>query len=88
MNLKTAKALRGLVKKLVNDGVINEPWTRYGHVDHTKKVPGFVLDKDGNKKMGEQEITRHTRVIDPNCPRGIYRRMKKSGPLSVLSGAA
>lgn len=29
-----------------------------------------------------------TRVLDPMCAKGIYRRMKKYGPVPVLQGRA
>lgn len=29
-----------------------------------------------------------TRVLDPLCAKGVYRRMKKHGPMPVLQGQA
>lgn len=66
MNAKKAKALRNLVSRMVEKGVITGDAVRYGKVT-------------GNSR---------TRVLDPQCARGVYRRLKSSGAERVLTGQA
>jgi hypothetical protein len=84
MNLKKAKAIRGLVKELVKKEALKMPWVQYGTVDHTKSIKTDKLDESG-KPVYKDETTK-TRVCLPMSPRGVYLRMKEDGPLKVLVG--
>lgn len=88
MNLKKAKAFRGLVKEMVKKGVIKEPWVQYVSRKHNKTVDAMVYDEAGKKVKGKQDVTRNQVRVDPMSPRGVYLRMKKSGPAAVLNGLA
>jgi hypothetical protein len=79
MNSKKAKALRGLVKNLVKQGVVKAD-REYGYIDHTQKM-SFINPETG-KKEEHDHVTR-TKVLNPSCARGIYKRMKKHGPMAV-----
>lgn len=66
MNQKKAKALRNLVARMVEKGVITGDYARYGTTA-------------GNPT---------TRVLDPQSPKGVYRRLKAHGADRVLTGQA
>jgi len=84
MNLKKAKSIRALVLQLVKKEVIKGPWAQYGTVTHSKEFPTGKFDDKGEKVMDKVE---HKQIVlNPNCPKGVYRRMKKTSMASVLAG--
>jgi hypothetical protein len=86
MNLKKAKAIRGLVLQLVAKDIIKGPWAQYRKVDRNYQVPTGKTGDDGLPLS--ETITASTIILDPMSPKGVYRRMKKMGPAAVLAGKA
>jgi len=84
MNLKKAKMIRALVLQLVKNEVIKGPWAQYGVITHTREYPTGKFDDKGEMVIDKQE---HKQIVlNPNCPKGVYRRMKKTNMASVLAG--
>ncbi len=73
MNQKKSKALRIIVKQMIKKEVLSGPHAVYGTMGNTKRLA---------------QDTVQTVMLDPKCPRGVYRRMKKYGVASVLQGLA
>jgi len=86
MNLKKAKMIRALVLQLVKNDVIKGPWAQYGTITHTKEFQTGKLDADGKQSIHKVDMRQV--VLNPVCPKGVYRRMKKNGMAAVLAGQA
>lgn len=94
MNQQKAKALRGLVRNMQVQGIIPAgDWAVYGNVQH--KVTAMIVTvmkegktADGHKEMQPGVEIHNSVTLDPKCPKGIYRRMKKHGAAAVLAGQA
>lgn len=89
MNQQKAKALRGLVRNMQVQGIIPAgDWAVYGNVQHKVNVMKEGKTVDGHKEMQPGVEIHSTVTLDPKCPKGIYRRMKKHGAAAVLAGQA
>lgn len=88
MNAKKAKALRKIARQLVKQEVVKEGWVANGYINHQKVVPTTEQDEAGDNITVFKNMTVQQAVVNPNCGKGVYKRMKNHGVEAVFAGKA
>jgi hypothetical protein len=81
MNAKKLKLLRrsmlpGREETGISRGAFLRALTQYTEDKVKKFVLQFPLDEEGNE-VEDFEWHTSTKVLDPNCPRGLYKNLKR-----------
>jgi hypothetical protein len=87
MNQKKAKRIRALVRHLMTKGAITDKaWTVAGYIEHRQnKFSPSSIAADAADEVKSEPIVHRQRVLDPECGRSVYRRMKR---VAVMHGKA
>lgn len=87
MNQKKAKRIRALVKHLMTKGAIaDKEWTIAGYIDHRKsQFSASSIAADAPAEEQPAFEVHRQRVLDPECGRAVYQRMKR---VAVTHGKA
>lgn len=68
------RAVKAKHLRMVASVVIEDPSVKYKKNAHAVKITTGELNEDGTRKI--VTVLRHTRTLDPDCQRGVYKYLK------------